>query len=99
MTREERMIWARIRNKQLGHRFLRQYSISNYIVDFYCPKLLLAIELDGRHHTEVDVNLYDQDRTKYINDLGIRILRFWNDDVAKNIDAVISKIISHCSFP
>ena len=84
MTEAERMIWARLRNNQLGQRFLRQYSIGFYIVDFYCPKQHLAIEIDGKYHAEVDTKLYDQERDTYLESLGIKILRFVNDEVLKN---------------
>lgn len=96
MTQAERMIWARVRNNQLGNRFLRQYSIGYYIIDFYCPKLRLAIEIDGKQHTATETKLYDQDRDTYLNNLGIQILRFWNDEVLKDIENIISKI---SSFP
>lgn len=96
MTQAEHMIWARVRNNQLGNRFLRQYSIGEYIIDFYCPRLRLAIEIDGKQHTETDKKLYDQARDMYLKNLGINVLRFWNDEVLRDLDNVILKI---SSFP
>lgn len=92
MTPAENMIWARIRNNQLGYRFLRQYSIGYYIVDFYCPRLHLAIEVDGQHHTESEVKDYDRQRDANLNELGIHLMRFQNDEILKNIDVVVLKI-------
>ena len=96
MTPAENLIWARIRSDQLGYRFLRQYSIGDYILDFYCPKLRLAIEIDGKHHAETETKLYDQERNDHLKRLGINVLRFWNDAVMRDLDTIIIKI---CSFP
>src|SRR3989344_775018 len=92
MTESERMIWARLLNNQLGYRFLRQYSIGDYIVDFYCSKLLLAIEIDGKYHAKLEANLYDTERNNYLKDLGITTLRFKSEEVLQNIDKVMLEI-------
>ena len=92
MTESERMILARLRNNQLGYRFLRQYSIGDYIVDFYCSKLLLAIEIDGKYHAKLEANLYDTERNNYLKDLGITTLRFKSEEVLQNIDKVMLEI-------
>ena len=76
MTPAEVALWLLIKNKQLGERFLRQYSFDNYIVDFYCPKYKLAIELDDEgHFTEQGIEC-DEKRMKYLNTLGVTVLRF-----------------------
>ncbi len=82
MTPAEVSLWEMIRRKQLGGlRFLRQFSVENYILDFYCPKYKLAIELDGEsHNTEFQQNT-DKIRTKRLNELGITVLRFENFEV------------------
>ena len=82
MTAAEVVLWLMIKNKQLnGQRFLRQYSIGHYVVDFYCPKYKLAIELDGEGHFTDEGESYDAKRTEYLNSLGVRVLRFENFEV------------------
>jgi very-short-patch-repair endonuclease len=82
MTPAEASLWTLINKRQLdGERFLRQYSIGNYIVDFYCPRCRLAIELDGQPHFEEAQIEYDQQRTAFLNQQGVRVLRFENFEV------------------
>lgn len=89
-TEEEKILWERIRNGKLGNRFKRQYSIVNYVVDFYCPSLKLAIELDGQNHANKQE--YDKYRTKLLNAYGINEIRFWNYEIANNIEKVLAEI-------
>ena len=90
-TDAERKIWSILRGRQmLGLRFLRQYGVENYILDFYCPLIRLAIELDGGQHAEN--NEADELRTAFLNEQDIVVLRFWNDDIFKNIDGVLQTI-------
>ena len=91
MTPAERKLWAHLRNDQLGLNFRRQHAIGNYIVDFYCPRVGLVIELDGSQHLEQEE--YDQQRTSYFKAQGCRMLRFWNSDVMKDINAVLVAIL------
>ncbi len=92
-TEAERAFWLRVRNKQFyGLRFVRQYSIGPYILDFFCPSLRLAIELDGGQHNERDNKEYDEARTQYLTTLGIEVLRFWNNDVLVDMQNVLSKV-------
>ncbi len=87
-TLPESILWGRLRNKRfLGYRFRRQHSIGNYIFDFYCCKLKLAIELDGSQH--LDSVEYDRIKTEYARRLNIQVLRYWNSDVLTNIDGVL----------
>jgi very-short-patch-repair endonuclease len=82
MTSAEVTLWTLINKRQLdGVRFLRQYSIGNYIVDFYSPSCKLAIELDGQSHFEEAQIEYDQRRTAFMNGQGVRVLRFENFEV------------------
>ena len=83
MTPAEVALWSMINKKQLnGERFLRQYSIGSYIVDFYCPKHKLAIELDGQVHYDSEEAIErDARRTKFIESFGVKILRFENFEV------------------
>lgn len=99
-TEVEKKLWSRLRNRQcLGYRFHRQYSIGLYIIDFYCPKMRLAIELDGGQHAELGQSLYDVSRTTYLNSKGIFVLRFWNNEVIKNFNGVLEKILQILTDP
>jgi very-short-patch-repair endonuclease len=90
-TPAEAKLWSRIRNDQLGINFRRQHAIGNYIPDFVCIQKKLIIELDGSQHLEQEE--YDEERTKYLNSLGYKVIRYWNNDVMNNIDGVILTII------
>lgn len=92
-TPAEKVLWSKIsKNQILGLRFLRQYGIGPYILDFYCPKIRLGIELDGSIHREKENKIYDQDRTKFLKNLDIEIVRFWNDEVLNNLAETIDKL-------
>ena len=90
----EKIVWINLRRKQIcGERFLRQFGIGKFVVDFYCPRLKLAIEIDGDSHFENrDAVEYDKWRQKLIESLEIKIIRFTNVEVNQNIDKVISAI-------
>ena len=90
-TPAERKLWSRIRDDQLGVTFRRQHAVGNYIPDFCSPKAKLVIELDGSQRLEQEE--YDEERTKYLESLGYRVIRFWNNDVTNNTDGVILAII------
>jgi len=92
MTPQEIILWSKLRREQLGCKFRRQHSIGNYIIDFYCPDRKIIIELDGwQHKREKDVK-YDIKRTQYFEKLGLKVLRFWNNEVNNNLDGVVLKI-------
>ena len=92
-TPAEKILWKHISKNQVCNlRFLRQYSIGPYILDFFCPKLRLGIELDGSVHKEKEARTYDKDREKYLESLDITVIRFWNDEVLKNMKEVKTKI-------
>jgi very-short-patch-repair endonuclease len=93
MTDAERLLWSRVRRKQLkGLQFYRQKIIGNYIVDFYCPESKLVIEVDGGQHYGVGGKEKDHLRDDYMKKIGINVLRFSDRDVLKRINAVIEKI-------
>ena len=93
-TKTEKILWKYLGNQQLkGRRFFRQYSVGPYIIDFYCPKARLAIELDGETHMSRDEKLYDIERTKYLNGNDIKVIRFWNGDIENNLKSVLEKIV------
>ena len=91
MTLAELLLWNTLRNKQvLGYDFDRQRPIDRYIVDFFCKKLNLAIEIDGCSHNVKGTQ--DIARQKQLEKIGIRFLRFWNNDVKHDISAVLEQI-------
>jgi very-short-patch-repair endonuclease len=93
MTKAEVLLWLRLKNKQvLGYRFLRQYSVDRYVLDFYCPKLRLAIEVDGESHFVEGAEEYDRERQQYIEALGIKFLRFLNTEIYQNLQGVLQAI-------
>ena len=92
-TDAESLLWRSLRSKQIKNlRFFRQYSVGPYILDFYCPKKRLAIELDGSQHKKARAHLYDQERTSYLESKAIRVIRFWNNEVIQNLEGVLGKI-------
>lgn len=93
MTEQEIDLWLRIRRKQVdGHRFRRQFSVGSYVLDFYCPELRLAIEVDGESHSKPTAREYDREREEQLQQLGLTVLRFKNSEVENNISEVIGKI-------
>ena len=90
-TEAEAKLWSRLRaHRMAGVQFRRQHAVGNYIVDFCAPRRKLIIELDGSQHLEQGE--YDLERTKYMKSLGYRVLRFWNNDVLNNTEAVLQAI-------
>jgi len=93
MTDAERLLWSRIRGKQLkGHQFYRQKIIGEYIVDFYCPKSRLVIEVDGGQHYSAEGKEKDGKRDHDMVKVGIAVLRFSDREVLNNLDAVLEQI-------
>ena len=92
-TDAEQFLWQLLRNRAIhGAKFRRQYLVASYILDFYCHEAKLAIELDGSGHLEDKQAKYDNERTKVLNEQGIRVLRFWNSDVLNNTETVLNEI-------
>jgi very-short-patch-repair endonuclease len=97
-TDAEKELWAHLCNRQFhGLRFLRQYSVGHYILDFYCPYMKVAIELDGGQHNDTIGKADDVIRTGYLKTQGIDVIRFWNNDVLMNIQGVLTKIEELCN--
>jgi very-short-patch-repair endonuclease len=93
MPPAEILLWSRLRAKQLlGMKFRRQYSVGPYSLDFYCPEIRLAIELDGDSHFTDEAKRLDRERQTWIESFGIRFLRFTNTDVHENLKGVIHAI-------
>lgn len=92
-TEAEKVLWKHIsKNKIQNLRFLRQYSIGPYILDFYSPKIRLGIELDGSPHLEKETKLYDKEREKFLESLDINIIRFWNDEILNNLLETLNRL-------
>jgi very-short-patch-repair endonuclease len=91
MTDAEALVWKLVRNRRIaGAKFRRQHPIGRYILDFYCDEKKLAIELDGGQHMEaVD---YDELRDVWLRAQGIKVLRFWNNQVLMETEAVMEAI-------
>ena len=91
-TDAERLLWRHLRNRQLaGFKFRRQVVIGRYIVDFCCLEQKLVVELDGGQH--VDNVEYDDARTAYLESLGYRVIRFWNDDALVRTSDVLEQVL------
>jgi very-short-patch-repair endonuclease len=94
MTDAELKLWNELRaHRLMGLGFRRQFPIDRYIVDFACPAKKLIVEVDGSQHGDAAVAGADADRTRKLEALGWTILRFWNDDVAADIDGVCAHIV------
>jgi len=94
MTDAELKLWNEIRaHRLMGLAFRRQMPIAGYIVDFSCPSKKLIVELDGSQHAHAEASASDAARTAKFEALGWTILRFWNDDVIRDIDNVCQHIV------
>jgi very-short-patch-repair endonuclease len=92
-TDAERLLWERLRRKQiLNAPFYRQKSLANFIVDFYCAAAQLVIELDGSQHYAPNAQVYDIERTRILEAMGLLVLRFDNRQVIQKLDAVVQVI-------
>ena len=92
-TPAEKLLWERLRARKLrGYNFRRQHPIFSYILDFYCHKAKLAIEIDGEQHEETQVKEYDTKRVIHLKKQGISILRFKNSEVSNDINSVQQQI-------
>ena len=93
MTDAERYLWAKLRRKQLkGYQFYRQKPIGDYIVDFFCPRAKLVIEVEGSQHFSEEITEYDRIRDEYMSSLGLRVVRFTNTEVLAHIEGVVESI-------
>jgi very-short-patch-repair endonuclease len=94
MTEAERVLWSRLRGKQLlGVQFYRQKPIGPFIVDFFAPGASLVVEADGSQHLETVHAKKDEERDLYLADEGLCVLRFSNDQILRDIDAVVECIL------
>lgn len=90
-TPQEGKLWNFLRTKPNGFKFRRQHSFEDYILDFYCHRAKLVIELDGKQHRS---NMeYDDDRTAIIEEFGLKVIRFENAEIDSNFEAIKTKIV------
>ena len=95
-TVAEKNLWERLRNRNLSYKFRRQHNVGYYIADFYCARLMLAVEIDGGIHLQRDHLEYDKERDRIFRSKGVRVLRFTNDRVMNEMDKVCDEIVAVC---
>ena len=92
-TDAEQLLRHLLRNRQFcGLKFRRQYPMAPYVLDFYCDEERLGIELDGGQHNEPDKKQTDKERTAFLEGKGIKIIRFWNNEVLQKTEAVLEQL-------
>lgn len=96
-TDAERRLWPYLRSQQLGVKFRRQHPFGNYVLDFVSLEAKLVIELDGGQHSETSIK--DQARTHFLEQSGFTVLRFWNNQVFQETEAVVETIIAALPAP
>jgi very-short-patch-repair endonuclease len=99
MTHAEVLLWMQLKGSALGYKFRRQTSIGSFVVDFYCPSARLVLEIDGSVHGTAQAWVYDAHRQKLIERLGLRVLRFTNDEIFDRLDTVLKRIREHLLLP
>lgn len=93
MTKAEKVLWEKLRARRfMNLKFRRQHPILDFIADFYCNKLKLIVEADGRYHEEDDATYYDSERTKELKQYGYSVIRFSNEEILSDIDNVLAKL-------
>ena len=93
----EKILWWKLRDRQLGnYKFRRQFGVDKYVVDFYCPKLKLVIEIDGATHSTKKEIEYDNFRQKFLENLGLVVKRYTNNEVKNNLQEVLEDIYKTC---
>lgn len=98
LTEPERRLWSKLRARQLhGLKFRRQHGIGPFIVDFYCPERSLVLEIDGESHADAEQIRKDQQRDRYLESIGLRVIRYQNHDVMNNLDGVLEDLLKRVS--
>jgi len=93
MTQQERKLWHILRNhKFYGYEIRRQYPIGDYIVDFICRSKKIIIEIDGGQHNTDKIINYDKNRSSFLEQLGYKVVRFWNNDIDNNLEGVYDEL-------
>jgi len=92
-TNAEELVWRYLRNKQmLGYKFKRQYSVDHFVIDFYCPELKLAVEVDGASHNDPERQKNDISRQKYLEAFNIKFVRIKDEELLGNPNNEFMKI-------
>ena len=92
-TEAEKILWTKLnKNQMMGLQFRRQHPINRFIADFYCVKIKLVIEVDGSIHELPEYEVYDIGRSEILNDFGITVIRFSNEQIINDINSIIDKI-------
>lgn len=100
MTEAEARLWYYLRRHSLeGHKFRRQHPLGPYILDFYCPQAKLAVEVDGSQHLEAMKHARDLERTRYLENRGVKVLRFSNTEALTETDEVLNRIYEALGTP
>ena len=93
-TTAEQLLWRHLRNRQLaGAKFRRQHPLGPYILDFVCLEQGLVVEIDGGQHADLQAQAYDQQRTVWLQQQGLRVLRFWNHEVVQQTNEVLARVL------
>jgi very-short-patch-repair endonuclease len=100
MTQAEIYLWKRLQGKQINNaQFNRQKIIGNYIVDFYCAKARVVVELDGGQHYSVIGQIKDKKRDDFLKEQGLRVLRFSDREVFENLEGILIRILEYTKSP
>ena len=92
-TQAERILWEQLKNRKLaGAKFRRQQPLAGFILDFYCDKFKLCVEVDGGIHQKLEQAKYDTSRDEYLKDLGIRTIRFKNAEIENDLSRVLKTL-------
>ena len=93
-TDAEGLLWSKLRSHQIeGYKFKRQVPFGDYVLDFYCRKARLAFEIDSGQHADPENISTDEIRTRFLNEKGIKMLRFWNHEVLRSLDDVVDEVL------
>ena len=93
-TEIEGYLWQSLRNRRLGgYKFRRQHPIKDFVLYFYCPEKKLVVELDGDQHDTIQQMNHDQSRTTILEKEGVKVLRYWNNEVLQNTDGILNDIL------
>ncbi len=99
MSYPEVLLWQRLRGSPLGVKFRRQHPVGPYVLDFYCRAAALAIEVDGEIHAQPDQIEHDQERSRYLEEHGLRIVRVAASEVLRDADEIANAVVAFAATP
>lgn len=97
-TKGERLLWWKLKDKQIKYKFRRQFNIDNYMVDFYCHELKLIIEIDGYSHYNEEQYNKDKERQKYLEQNKLKIIRYTEKEVVSSLNKIVEDIYNQCEI-